>query len=155
MQHRAIAGDVLARAHPAVAVQAFDRHFDVAIVEDATRRHFLRRDPDDQVRLAIRPLGRRPCQLGERIHGVVLLRARFNPVDQRLLLLRAQRERLLEVADVRIDLARRHAFREHHFADHRCEALNDRMAVHCEGRDAAFAMAARAVLGQDRRDSFE
>jgi hypothetical protein len=42
MQHGAIARDVLARAHPAVAIQAFDRHFDVAIVEHAARRHFLR-----------------------------------------------------------------------------------------------------------------
>ena len=60
MQHRAIARDVLARAHPAVAVQAFDRHVDADVVEHARRRNLLRRNLDDQVRLAVGPLGRRP-----------------------------------------------------------------------------------------------
>jgi hypothetical protein len=73
-------------------------------------------------------------------------------MNQRLLLARAQRERLLEVADVRIDLARRHALGQHDLADHGREAFDDGVAVHRERPDPAFAMAARAVVGKDRRD---
>jgi hypothetical protein len=57
-----------------------------------------------------------------------------------------------EVANMRIDLPRRHALGKKDFTDHRRPAEYHRVAVHRERRDAAFTVAARTVVANDWRD---
>ena len=79
-------------------------------------------------------------------------RAGFDPVDQLLCFFDRQAARVLEHADVRVRMPRRHALRADDFANHRREARDDVVVRHRKRADAAGAMAGHAVVDQHRGD---
>src|SRR5690606_18366232 len=78
--------------------------------------------------------------------------AGFDPGDQRLDLVARERLVVLELADERIRIPRRHAIGADRLTDHAGELLHLFIVVEPEGRDAAFLVAGDALLFDDRRD---
>ena len=125
----------------------------VAIVLNSGRRDLLRRNRNHHIRLTVGPLYQLRRIFGERIGVVCVFRPVLDPVNQCLGLFNRNMSNIAKVVNVLvINLARRHALGVENLADHGRPALDHLVAVHGEGCDSTFHMAAHAALFQNRCD---
>ena len=119
VKNLSISGDELHGPNPDVFVEVeFDR--DVAVIDDARGGDRLSSDLERHVRVAEAVLGIVEGQRRQRVFFPLVPRGpRVDPVDQRLLLLCREPVYVAHrLADMRVDLAGRHATGHDDFAHH-------------------------------------
>ena len=107
----------------------------------------------DEIGFAQGPFALWPDECSEGISVALNFSAVVDPTNELLHLLVAEIHLVLHfVADLVVDLSGWHALSHNHFANHWRPALDCEAVVHCERRNAAFAVTLGAVLCKDRCD---